>query len=85
MQSKVKALFNGLRKFNTKYFNSDASKHSSNSFIIIFLSILSISGLIILLSASSYLTIKYESSRFFYVIRQAVFTIIGFIVMIIFS
>ncbi|MFM1525005.1 MULTISPECIES: FtsW/RodA/SpoVE family cell cycle protein [Helcococcus] len=77
----IKTFFKSLNK----YYNNDASKGRLNINILISISILSILGLIILLSASSYLTIKYEHGRFFYVFRQGAFLIVGFILMLIVS
>ncbi|WP_297376214.1 FtsW/RodA/SpoVE family cell cycle protein [uncultured Helcococcus sp.] len=74
-----------INRYLDKYFNYPEKNNQFN--IYLFLSILALSfvGLLVLFSASSYLTIKYDTSTYHFVLRQAMFLTVGIVVMIISS
>lgn len=80
--TKLKNLKHNLisRFFKAEYLNTN-----QNYYLLISLILLSILGLFILLSASSYLTIRFNHGRYYYVLKQGFAFFIGFIIMFIFS
>lgn len=74
-----------FKNFKLKYFTYAESKEKLNIYLFLFVIILGLIGLAFLLSASSYLTIKYNISRYYYVIRQGIFFILTILAMILFS
>lgn len=71
--------------FIKKYLNYTQSQSKLNIYLLISIILIGIMGLVFLLSASSYLTIKYNLNRYYYVIRQGIFLIVGIIMMIVTS
>lgn len=76
---------NILNKIKDFLFKSEYSKSAYNKTLFSLVVLMGILGLLILLSASSYLTIKYGISRYYYFIRQGVYLIVGIVAMIIVS
>lgn len=69
----------------SKIFNAEYVKSNQNYYLLFSFVFLSILGLFILLSASSYLTIRFNHGRYYYVLKQGLAFLIGFIIMYIFS
>lgn len=76
---------NSLNTIIDRYWNYEQKKSKLNIYLFISIVFIGILGLAFLLSASSYLTIKYNLNRYYYVIRQSLFFIIGIIAMFILS
>lgn len=76
---------NSLNTIIDRYWNYEQKKSKLNIYLFISIVFIGILGLAFLLSASSYLTIKYNQNRYYYVIRQSVFLIVGIIAMLIVS
>lgn len=74
-----------LNKYYNKYFNYKGNHAQFNIYLLISVVAISFIGLMVLFSASSYLTIKYDTSKFYYVGRQAIFLFISIIVMFLIS
>lgn len=60
-----------------KYFKYPEKNNQFNIYLFISILTLSFVGLLVLFSASSYLTIKYNTSTFYYVRKQAIFLVFG--------
>lgn len=83
--NKQKINKNFIGKKINKYFFNNFNTTSPN-FIIMLLSVfIGVLGLFILLSATSYLTIKYNLSRYHYFIRQGIYLIVGIFLMFLIS
>lgn len=68
-----------------RYWNYEQKKAKFNIYLFISIMFIGILGLAFLLSASSYLTIKYNINRYYYVIRQGIFLMLGIILMYLIS
>lgn len=73
------------RTYIDKYFKYPEKNNQFNIYLFISIITLSFVGLLVLFSASSYLTIKYNTSTFYYVRKQAIFLILGFLIMLVSS
>lgn len=76
---------NSLNTIIDRYWNYEQKKSKFNIYLFISIVFIGILGLAFLLSASSYLTIKYNQNRYYYVIRQSAFLIVGIIAMFVVS
>lgn len=76
---------NNLINLIKTFFNNGFSKVNQNYYLLISIILLSIFGLFVLLSASSYLTIRFDHGRYYYVLRQGIAFVAGFFAMFIFS
>ena len=85
MKRKNKKKLGTINTFINEYFKSDYNKTKFNNIVAFIVIALGIMGLFFLLSASSYLTIKFGLNRYYYFTRQAVFFIVGVILMFIIS
>lgn len=68
-----------------KYLKYPEKNNQFNIYLFISILTLSFVGLLVLFSASSYLTIKYNTSTFYYVKKQAIFLIFGLLIMLVSS
>lgn len=80
-----KKKINNLNIIIDRYWNYEQKSSKLNIYLFIFIVFIGILGLAFLLSASSYLTIKYNLNRYYYVVRQSLFFIIGIVMMFIVS
>ncbi|MDO4605128.1 MAG: putative peptidoglycan glycosyltransferase FtsW [Helcococcus sp.] len=80
-----KKKINNLNIIINRYWNYEQKSSKLNIYLFIFIVFIGILGLAFLLSASSYLTIKYNLNRYYYVVRQSLFFIIGIVMMFIVS
>lgn len=85
MKRKNKKKLGTINTFINECFKSDHNKTKFNNIVAFIVIALGIMGLFFLLSASSYLTIKFGLNRYYYFTRQAVFFIVGVILMFIIS
>ncbi len=76
---------NSLNSIIDRYWNYEQKKEKFNIYLFISIIFIGILGLAFLLSASSYLTIKYNINRYYYVIRQGIFLMLGIILMYLIS
>lgn len=67
--------------FREKYLDYDFKKSSPNLYLLFFLIVLAVFGLVSILSASSYLTIKYDLPWYNYIKNQGFAFILGFVIM----
>lgn len=74
-----------INTFKNEYFKSEHNKVKFNNKVAFIVIALGIMGLFILLSSSSYLTVKFGLSKYYYFTRQAVFFIVGVSLMFIVS
>lgn len=81
-QNRKKGIFN---RYFDKYINYPEKNNQFNIYLFMAILALSFIGLMVLFSASSYLTIKYNKATFYYVVKQSVFLIAGLVIMYISS
>ena len=74
-----------VQRYYDRYINFEHSDSQFNIYLLISIVLLGLFGLMALFSASAYLTIRYNQGTYYYVIRQFVFLVTGFLIMFLVS